>query len=223
MTAVSQTRHLGCHGASRRSAFTLVELLVASLVGLVVASMAALALHAGFAAWGRLAAGDREALEAARLLAQLERDVASAVATGDNPFDGASDRLSTVRLRPAADPASPALPVRVAWRFDPGTQTLVREERPLAAADAPPPLRLSFAPVRSLRLEYCPPGTATTEGPLVWEDAWGLPARSNLPMAVRVSLGGIDRTMPCALHAAAARGEATSGATAAARRSGGSR
>jgi prepilin-type N-terminal cleavage/methylation domain-containing protein len=187
---------------SARNAFTLVELLVASLVGLVVATVAALALHSGFAAWTHLATDNHEALVAARLVARLERDAAAALPMMDRSFEGTPASLRTTRLAAAATPTLPATPVLVAWSFDSAAQTVAREERRLGEPDTTPPRRETFAPVPAFRLWYGAITAPQRPAPVVWQEVWNPAVHTGLPAAVRVTLRGVERVLPCQIQTA---------------------
>lgn len=182
-------------------AFTLVEFLIASAVGVVVALLAALALQSGFAAWARLATESRGSLEAARLLARIERDIASSLPLLDKSFEGMPDALRTTRLIAADDAAHPGTPVQVEWRFDAAAATVVRSERRLGDPDEATIRNEEFTPVPSLRFAYmgapAPPATVP-----VWQDAWVPPTHTGVPNAVRIVLLDAQRILPCYLRPA---------------------
>ena len=77
----------------KRRAFTLVELLVAMVVGVLVAGSALLALSSSFSAWTRLASGGT-LLETDKAMLRLERDISSALPLPDAPFSGEARSLA---------------------------------------------------------------------------------------------------------------------------------
>ena len=186
----------------RRGGFTLVEVVVASAVGALVAASSLLALHAVFAGWTRLAAGGT-LLQADRALWRLERDVAGARPLPGAPFVGSSGSLRFPQERGGAL-------VVVEWTAAPGA--LRRAERPYRFDD-----EASFdgrdAGGRAIqpRIErYRLPGTPSFSfpesagGSAAAEPAteWTAAVPTNLPRLVRATLPGIaSRDMPCRLAA----------------------
>lgn len=188
----------------KRNAFTLVELLIALLVALLIAAAAGAVLQAGFAAWTRLVVGSRSGLETVRLLARLECDVASALPSAGQPFSGSADACEFGRLATPGRDAAPSAPLRVRWRWDAGSSTVLRMELAADGEEALPGTLLRFGPVPELRFRYAEePGDAESAGD--WQDTWFANAVTNLPAAVRVETGVAARRMVCRLRAAPPR------------------
>jgi len=180
-----------------RCGFTLVELLVAMAVAAAVVTLTGIALHAGFLSWARLSSGSSSDLETVRLIAELERDVASALPMLETGFSGTPEACEIPRLRPAR--GGIALPVLVRWSYDPETATALREERGLLPSDSPEPAprTSSFQPVPRPRFSYAPPPQEPTAAVPAWQEAWVSPGFTNLPASVRVDLGSTSRILPC--------------------------
>jgi len=188
---------------STRRAFTLVELLIAILLGLLVVTSATLALQATLATWTRLSTTHRAHQTALELLNRLERDVASFQTTPDSPCSGSATSLHALLLEPdPADPAKPARPRYVTWSYDRATASVTRTLR--AAFDHPGLNRensTTFAPLPDFQLAYLPADNPVPE----FESAqpeWDDPD-ARLPLAIRVSIAGLaERVMICELAAA---------------------
>ncbi len=184
----------------RCGGFTLVELLVALLVALLIAAAAGAVLQAGFAAWSRLAVGSRTALEAARLFALLESDVASALPAPGAPFRGTADACEFRRLTPSGRNGAPSVPIRVQWGWDAATGMALRRD---VAGDGQAPAQVSllrFGPVPALRFRYAG-ASGAAEDPARWQDEWIAQSVTNLPSAVVVRCGAASRRLVCRLHA----------------------
>ena len=187
----------------RRAAFTLVEVVVATAVGALVAASAVLALSSAFAGWTRLATGG-ELLDADRALLRLERDLASAKPLPSAPFrcDASSLRIPLERggRLVIADwsAEAPGLVRRERdYRFDDeagydgresdGRATALRFER----HRLPSPAAFAFLAQRE----------SGAEGDNAPSAEWTALAPTNLPAAVEVRVPGVTvRTMPCRLH-----------------------
>ncbi len=189
-----------CRRHSTSRAFTLVELLIAILLGLLVATSATLALHSTLATWTRLSTTHREHQTALELLARLERDIASLQTQPDSPCVGSANSLHALLLQPdPADPALPSHPRQVTWSYDPATATVTRTLRP--AFDHSTTSRESFtifAPVPGFQLAYLPAEAPVPELENAQSD-WDDPD-ARLPLAIRVRIADIaERVMICEL------------------------
>ena len=177
-----------------RAAFTLAEVLVASLVAVVVAGAAAAVLWQGFRVHARVAADRAAEDDLARLaLAEaLRADVFSAAPLALVAFAGDARGFSAARLRAAPGAApGPASVVRFSWAPSPdGRAMLRREAAPGADLSLARPVRYP-APDGTPRFSYAAlvPDPADTNKPpsLVWSDEWTVPSAS--PALVRAAFG----------------------------------
>lgn len=178
-----------------RAAFTLVELLVALGIAVAVVAATGVAIHAAFGVWTRLSTGSQALLETTRAMAQMERDLASALPLCGTGLSGDADSCAIPRLDFRPD-RMPGHPVLVRWSYDAATSTVLREEMSLENADSSPPLMDRFESVPSLRFEYAGRGPDAADI-ATWQEAWSPPGPTNLPAVVRVSMGNASRLLPC--------------------------
>lgn len=203
--------------AAPRAAFTLVEVLVASVVAVVVAGAAAVALWQGFLVHARVA-GDRAAeddLARIALVEALRADVASAAPLALVPFEGDARGFSAARLRaPAGAAPGPAEAVRFSWTHSPDGAALLRREVPAGApADAlsraaavrfPSP---DGAPRFSYAALVADPADTNAPPSLVFSDTWTGPTAP--PALVRAAFGATVLDLDPALAAPRAASRAT--------------
>ncbi|MBQ9726956.1 MAG: hypothetical protein IJV65_05555 [Kiritimatiellae bacterium] len=176
-------------------AFTLVEVLVASLVAVAVAGAAAAALWQAFRVHARVAA-DRPAeddLARLALFEALRADVFCAAPLALVPFEGDARGFSAARLRAAPGGApAPASVVRFSWAPAPDGRSMLRREAPPGAdLSLAAPARFP-APDGAPRFSYAAlvPDPVDTNAPpsLAWSDDWTDPGAA--PALVRAEAGG---------------------------------
>ena len=185
----------------RRHGFTLVEVVIATSVGVLVAAASLAALSAVFRGWTRIAAGGR-LLDADRAMLRVERDVAAAFPLPGAGFEGEPDRLripvqqgGALRVVEWSVVPEGLLRSERDYRFegesgydgreDDGRSTALRTERHRLSGLA------SFSYAAS-----APPDEAPA-----WTERWSATSSTNLPGSVRILLpGNLSRAMPCRLR-----------------------
>ena len=195
--------------STKNSAFTLVEVLVASSVAVLIAAAVAAVLIASFGAFARAAAdpATERNLERIDAFETLRADLAGAMLLEGASFCGAEDGFSCARLLSPARTPDGAVVIRVEWATSPDggcRRTVTRAGTVLAEERHGPEcglLRLSYGrpPVRPP--DGAPSGAAgDATGEPEWSDVW---TRSGLPAVVRVRWGSLESeiAIPCALGA----------------------
>ena len=187
--------------STRTSAFTLVEVLVASAVAVVVAAATAGVLAAAFGAFGRVASGGRAeaAVERLDFFEALRADFACALPE-PRAFEGDGLSLRLVRLAapPGAGPAG-ARAETVRWEPASGAARRTAERAGFPADETVHPFAARFSYAR-----YVPPASSNAPAELVWEDSWRRPGP---PAAVRVAFGAEAWELPVACFDPAAQEE----------------
>lgn len=182
---------------SRAAGFTLVEVLVASVVAVAVAGAAAAVLWQGLRANAAVASNRaaEEGLARLALAEALRADVASAAPLHGVPFRGDARGFSAARLRAAPGTApGPAAAVRFEWVPAPDGRSMLRREAGAPRGDLAlaPPVPYP-APDGAPRFSYAAlvPDPADTNAPpsLVWSDEWAEEDARALPALVRAAFG----------------------------------
>ena len=190
--------------STRTSAFTLVEVVVASAVAVLLAVAAAGVLSVAFRSFGRVASDRRAEAAIGRIdfFEALRADLAAALPEPGS-FEG--DALSLHLLRLAAPPgAGPAGARAEAVRWEPasGSARRVAERAGRPAAESLHPFAPRFSYARLV-----PPPATNVPAALEWRDDW---RRPGLPAAVRVvsAAGTWELPVPCFDPAAQEEGAA---------------
>jgi hypothetical protein len=179
--------------STRTSAFTLVEVVVASAVAVLLAVAVAGVLGVAFGSFGRVASDRRaaEAVERLDFFEALRADLASALPEpGSLEGDALSLRLLRLAAPPGAGPAG-ARAETVRWEPASGSARRVAERAGRPAAESIHPFAPRFSYARLV-----PPAATNAPASLDWRDEW---RRPGLPAAVRVvsAAGTWELPVPC--------------------------
>ncbi len=156
---------------SRRGAFTLMEVLLATAIGALLVAAALGALSVAVDAFNAVSASGGADAERARFVAAIGADVASAAPLGGVRFSGGRNAMSFARLASQTRSTNGVEVVRVEWGASADGGTV----RTLARADGTC-VREKFGGVRGMRLRYAgrPAGAeAAAMRELAWVDEWG--------------------------------------------------
>lgn len=167
------------------SGFTILELLIVTMILPVIAFTIFANFRSGYALWS-VVTQPVPGEELARFSRRLSDDTQSAGRYSAAPFAGTPVELSFFRI-PASDPVEPAGAVlRVRYVWDDNANAIVREERDLSEQhrDRPGRVSLALAGVEECRFEYLVFDKLNES--YQWRDAWsGKP--EEFPAALRVN------------------------------------
>lgn len=166
------------------SGFTLVELLIATALGVLVLAAVAAVLAGGLRVWDR-ASGNPSALQDATLaLEWLQRDLHNTTATRQMAFEGAPDSLRfPARIGASGQTSAPPRLVRVVYSVDLGRRTLERTCVGLLGLENGADSETLLNGIESIRFSYL---SGPSGGAGQWVTVWSTP--TNQPAAVNVWL-----------------------------------
>lgn len=187
---------------TRHSGFTLVELLIASAIGALIAATALGVMSVGMTSFATVQSSGAAEMERARFVAAISSDARSAMPIGGARFVGARDRMSFARLWSPARTTNSVEAARIEWRAAPEGGMV----RTLTRPDGTETIE-HFSAIGVVRFGYA--GKTSEEGtpaPAEMEllDEWG---RKNYPGIVRIRFGAeeMDVSIACSDYAFAGR------------------
>lgn len=174
----------GCtRGMDGQGGFTLVELLMATVISslLMVATVGVLTV--GFRSFATVASRDVQGLERLQLLRLFQEDIASAMVVNGVKFEGDARSLRCLRLASSQKSPRDLCLVRVVWTQD-ASGNWVRTEWTWPQESERAVNRWGGMGV--MRFRYRGAVAEATEGLTAWQDSWVEP---RLPGCVRLNWG----------------------------------
>lgn len=172
----------------KRSAFTLIELVVATVILTVMVVSISGAFNIGIKAWRRGSEGqDFQKVRIALL--KLQKELKSSFFFSKAPFRGASSEIIFPLSVPEGDTERIyIITYTMDENKDTGLKTLVREKRPFTEnpQDEKEPVKEPVFSVRSIEFKYAyelRDGSNRFE----WQDSWLAESQKNIPSAVKIS------------------------------------